>query len=97
MSQRNVDKICRAGRLFSKETVDKMKARFRQRKQEEKREEKRVLKILRNIAEKAQELRDACPEVKDVAVLDKVSRVWFPISFLIFNILYWSVCGANLK
>ena len=35
-------------------------------------------------------IKAALPRIKDVNVIDKYSRVIFPVSFLVFNIAYWS-------
>jgi len=29
------------------------------------------------------------PKIKDVNVIDKYSRLIFPVSFLLFNVAYW--------
>lgn len=34
-------------------------------------------------------LRNSIPKIKDVNIIDKYSRMIFPISFLAFNIGYW--------
>ncbi len=34
-------------------------------------------------------LRTIIPKIKDVNVIDKYSRVVFPVSFLLFNLAYW--------
>lgn len=30
------------------------------------------------------------PKIKDINIIDKYSRVIFPVSFIVFNICYWS-------
>ncbi len=34
-------------------------------------------------------VKKALPRIKDVNVIDKYSRVIFPVSFLLFNLAYW--------
>ena len=34
-------------------------------------------------------VKAALPRIKDVNIIDKYSRVIFPVSFLLFNLLYW--------
>ena len=35
-------------------------------------------------------VKKALPRIKDVNIIDKYSRVIFPVCFLLFNIGYWS-------
>nr|XP_024214696.1 gamma-aminobutyric acid receptor subunit beta-like isoform X2 [Halyomorpha halys] len=46
-------------------------------------------KMLHALRRGASALRASMPKIKDVNVIDKYSRVVFPISFLIFNSIYW--------
>jgi gamma-aminobutyric acid receptor subunit beta len=34
-------------------------------------------------------IRASIPKIKDVNIIDKYSRVIFPVSFLAFNVGYW--------
>ncbi|KAK9509475.1 hypothetical protein O3M35_006785 [Rhynocoris fuscipes] len=46
-------------------------------------------KVFNAIKKGASALKASMPKIKDVNVIDKYSRVVFPISFLIFNSIYW--------
>lgn len=46
-------------------------------------------KMFRAIRRGASALRKSIPKIKDVNIIDKYSRMIFPISFLAFNIGYW--------
>ena len=34
-------------------------------------------------------IKSSLPKIKDVNVIDKYSRVVFPVSFILFNVAYW--------
>lgn len=34
-------------------------------------------------------VKKVLPRIKDVNIIDKYSRVIFPVSFLLFNLAYW--------
>lgn len=46
-------------------------------------------KVLHAIKRGASVLKVSLPKIKDVNVIDKYSRVVFPVSFLAFNAGYW--------
>lgn len=46
-------------------------------------------KMFQAIRRGASVLRKSIPKIKDVNIIDKYSRMIFPISFLAFNIGYW--------
>jgi gamma-aminobutyric acid receptor subunit beta len=46
-------------------------------------------KMFHAIRKGASVLKASIPKIKDVNVIDKYSRVIFPVSFLAFNIGYW--------
>ena len=37
-----------------------------------------------------QHLNIRLPEIKDVSIIDKVAQIVFPMTFLIFNCIYWA-------
>ncbi|XP_044007866.1 gamma-aminobutyric acid receptor subunit beta-like isoform X3 [Aphidius gifuensis] len=47
-------------------------------------------KVLRALTRGAGVLRASIPKIKDVNVIDKYSRIIFPVSFILFNMTYWS-------
>jgi gamma-aminobutyric acid receptor subunit beta len=47
-------------------------------------------KMLHALKRGASVIRNSMPKIKDVNIIDKYSRVIFPVSFLAFNIGYWS-------
>lgn len=46
-------------------------------------------KMLHALKRGASVLRASIPKIKDVNIIDKYSRIIFPVSFLAFNIGYW--------
>ena len=47
-------------------------------------------KFVQAMRKRAKELEKCLPDIrKDVNIIDKYSRVAFPVSFIIFNIMYW--------
>ncbi|XP_025833297.1 gamma-aminobutyric acid receptor subunit beta-like [Agrilus planipennis] len=46
-------------------------------------------KVLRAIRKGASAIKASMPKIKDVNVIDKYSRVVFPVAFLLFNVGYW--------
>lgn len=55
-------------------------------------------KMFHAIRRGASVLKNSIPKIKDVNIIDKYSRMIFPITFLVFNIGYW-MCyndGFNL-
>ncbi|XP_073999978.1 gamma-aminobutyric acid receptor subunit beta-like isoform X2 [Rhodnius prolixus] len=46
-------------------------------------------KMFHALKKGASALKASMPKIKDVNVIDKYSRVVFPISFLVFNSIYW--------
>ncbi|XP_066584105.1 gamma-aminobutyric acid receptor subunit beta-like [Prorops nasuta] len=46
-------------------------------------------KVLHALRRGASVLRVSMPKIKDVNVIDKYSRVIFPVSFMLFNAVYW--------
>ncbi|RWS10661.1 gamma-aminobutyric acid receptor subunit beta-like protein, partial [Dinothrombium tinctorium] len=47
-------------------------------------------KVLQSLKRGASALRVSIPKIKDVNKIDKYSRVVFPVTYLIFNAIYWS-------
>jgi gamma-aminobutyric acid receptor subunit beta len=47
-------------------------------------------RLLSQLKKGTSTIKAALPRIKDVNVIDKFSRVIFPVSFLVFNIAYWS-------
>ncbi|XP_063706317.1 gamma-aminobutyric acid receptor subunit beta-like [Culicoides brevitarsis] len=47
-------------------------------------------KMMNAIRRGASVIRASIPKIKDVNLIDKYSRVIFPLSFLIFNVSYWT-------
>ncbi|XP_076352468.1 gamma-aminobutyric acid receptor subunit beta-like isoform X2 [Tachypleus tridentatus] len=50
---------------------------------------RRKPKVLQSIRKGACALKASIPKIKDVNKIDKYSRSVFPISFLMFNVVYW--------
>ncbi|RLU23529.1 hypothetical protein DMN91_003734 [Ooceraea biroi] len=46
-------------------------------------------KVLHALRRGASVLRVSMPKIKDVNVIDKYSRIVFPVSFMLFNAVYW--------
>ncbi|XP_012279714.1 gamma-aminobutyric acid receptor subunit beta-like [Orussus abietinus] len=46
-------------------------------------------KVLHALRRGASVLRASMPKIKDVNVIDKYSRIVFPVSFMMFNAVYW--------
>ncbi|XP_025994881.1 gamma-aminobutyric acid receptor subunit beta-like isoform X1 [Solenopsis invicta] len=47
-------------------------------------------KMLHALRRGASVLRVSMPKIKDVNVIDKYSRIIFPVSFMLFNAVYWT-------
>ncbi|GFY61171.1 gamma-aminobutyric acid receptor subunit beta-like [Trichonephila inaurata madagascariensis] len=46
-------------------------------------------RVIQALKRRANALRASVPRIKDVNKIDKYSRVIFPVSYLIFNAIYW--------
>jgi gamma-aminobutyric acid receptor subunit beta len=46
-------------------------------------------KVLQALKKGASAIRASMPKIKDVNVIDKYSRVIFPLTFMLFNAAYW--------
>ncbi|XP_024945824.1 gamma-aminobutyric acid receptor subunit beta-like [Cephus cinctus] len=46
-------------------------------------------KVLHALRRGASVLRASMPKIKDVNIIDKYSRIIFPVSFMLFNAVYW--------
>lgn len=46
-------------------------------------------KVIQALKKRACALKASVPRIKDVNKIDKYSRVIFPVSYLIFNAIYW--------
>ncbi|XP_050296271.1 gamma-aminobutyric acid receptor subunit beta-like isoform X2 [Anthonomus grandis grandis] len=46
-------------------------------------------KVLHALRKGALVLKASMPKIKDVNLIDKYSRIIFPVTFLIFNLIYW--------
>ena len=44
---------------------------------------------LNQLKKSAGVIKSSLPKIKDVNVIDKYSRVVFPVSFILFNVAYW--------
>lgn len=47
-------------------------------------------KMMHALRRGASVIKNSLPTIKDVNIIDKYSRVIFPVSFLLFNVGYWS-------
>ncbi|OXA44115.1 Gamma-aminobutyric acid receptor subunit beta-like [Folsomia candida] len=47
-------------------------------------------RVLQSLRKGASALKASLPRIRDVNVIDKYSRVVFPVSFILFNVFYWS-------
>jgi gamma-aminobutyric acid receptor subunit beta len=47
------------------------------------------LQVLHAIRRGASVLKASMPKIKDVNLIDKYSRIIFPVSFMLFNAVYW--------
>ncbi|KAK7871802.1 hypothetical protein R5R35_014057 [Gryllus longicercus] len=61
--------------------------RFRRRGQPSEREHRP--KVIHALKKGASALKSSIPKIKDVNVIDKYSRIIFPVSFILFNAVYW--------
>ena len=48
-----------------------------------------IVQMLHALRRGANVLRASMPKIKDVNVIDKYSRIIFPVSFMLFNAGYW--------
>ncbi|XP_046394630.1 gamma-aminobutyric acid receptor subunit beta-like isoform X2 [Ischnura elegans] len=46
-------------------------------------------RVMQTLRKGASALRNSMPKIKDVNVIDKYSRIVFPVSFMLFNAVYW--------
>lgn len=53
------------------------------------RKDRRRTRLLNQIKKSAGVIKSSLPKIKDVNVIDKYSRVVFPVSFILFNVAYW--------
>ncbi|KAL0269018.1 UNVERIFIED_CONTAM: hypothetical protein PYX00_010765 [Menopon gallinae] len=47
-------------------------------------------KVLHALKKGAAAIKNSMPKIKDVNVIDKYSRIVFPVSFILFNFIYWA-------
>ncbi|EEB18263.1 Gaba-gated chloride channel, putative [Pediculus humanus corporis] len=47
-------------------------------------------KVFHAIKKGAAALKNSMPKIKDVNIIDKYSRFIFPVSFILFNVVYWT-------
>ena len=53
------------------------------------RKDRKRTKLLNQLKKGAGAVKSSLPKIKDVNVIDKHSRVIFPVSFMLFNVAYW--------
>ncbi|XP_023338885.1 gamma-aminobutyric acid receptor subunit beta-like [Eurytemora carolleeae] len=53
------------------------------------RKERRRTRLLNQLRKGAVVIKSSLPKIQDVNVIDKYSRVVFPVSFILFNVMYW--------
>lgn len=53
------------------------------------RKDRRRTRLLNQLKKSAGVIKSSLPKIKDVNVIDKYSRVVFPVSFILFNVAYW--------
>lgn len=53
------------------------------------RKERRRTRLMNQLRKGAGVIKSSLPKIKDVNVIDKYSRVVFPVSFILFNVMYW--------
>ena len=46
--------------------------------------------LLQSLHRKAKEIKRILPKIEDINIIDKYSRLVFPLLFFIFNLLYWT-------
>lgn len=46
-------------------------------------------KVFHALKKGASALKATIPKIKDVNIIDKYSRVVFPVAFMMFNVGYW--------
>jgi len=53
------------------------------------RKDRKRARLLNQLKKGAGAIKSSLPKIKDVNVIDKYSRVVFPVSFILFNVAYW--------
>merc|ERR1719400_620209 len=53
------------------------------------RKNRKRTRLLNQLKKGAGVIKSSLPKIKDVNVIDKYSRVVFPVSFILFNVAYW--------
>lgn len=53
------------------------------------RKDRKRARLLSQLKKGASSVKNSMPKIKDVNVIDKYSRVVFPVSFMLFNVAYW--------
>lgn len=46
-------------------------------------------KVFQTLKRGASAIKASMPKIKDVNIIDKYSRIIFPVSFMLFNAVYW--------